>query len=124
MSKIISNDDVAYITPRGVGIRVKTLRTACFSNVSQEDVDNNIDILLEAQKKASDKECEQAVEIAGQQGYEAGLEVGRKQKDEEWIEWLHAHESMALNPQKNELEPAVVVYWDEWQAKRKEIEGE
>jgi len=40
----------------------------------------------------------------------------RKDERKKWIGILHAHESFALNPDKNILEPAVVIYLNEWQS--------
>jgi len=52
---LLKDEDIAYTTPvrengaSGIGISVRTLRTGCFSNVSQEDIDENINLTLLAQ---------------------------------------------------------------------------
>lgn len=47
--KILSDNDIAHKTPRGIGVSVRVLKGACFSNISQPRIDTNIELLLKAQ---------------------------------------------------------------------------
>lgn len=53
--RLLDDKDVAYYsikgehTRGGVGITVRTLKNVCFSNVSHEDIDRNIDLIVRAQ---------------------------------------------------------------------------
>ena len=85
---VLKDGDIAYYTPArangegGIGISVATLKSGCFANVSQKDIDDNITKLLESQASGSWNAREPEIERA------------RKAGIQEVVEWVKEHSSV------------------------------
>jgi len=77
---VLKDGDIAYYTPArangegGIGISVATLKSGCFANVSQKDIDNNITKLLESQASGSWNAREPEIERARKAGIQIVVE--------------------------------------------------
>jgi len=120
---VMIDTDIAYYTTKGesnkggVGISVGVLKDSCFSNVSHEDIDKNINHIMLAQAEISFKAgFKEALDtVVATREYDEGKQAGIK----EVVEWIEAQRISGFTIIEG-VGVGIPISEEKWQAKLKE----